>query len=275
VSFGQSAPRAKPEAGAANRASIVSSPASRVVPAPVGRSCRAFYRVNVKKILRLTLRTICILGVALCTAFLVTQWVRQTTWYKERLYHLLVTGDKQQKLRAASVLAEVSAEDQLLRALKDENITTHEMARRAVEHVWFFAAGREAYDLMQAAYHTEERGDYKEAMQILDQLVAKYPHYAEAWNRRASVLWQMGDFKKSMTDCERALRLNPNHYGALQGKGVCLLKLGELPEACKALRAALKISPHDKMTHESLKKCEEMLRTYPPQDKSVNRTDLI
>lgn len=245
------------------------------MPAPVGRGCRAFYPVSVKKYLRLSLRAICILAVALCSAFLVTNWVRQTTWYKERLYHLLLTGDKQQKLRAASVLAEVSAEDQLLRALKEDNSTTHEMARRAVEHVWFFAAGREAYDQMQAAYHTEERGEYQQALGILDQLVGKFPHYAEGWNRRASVLWQMGEFKKSLTDCERALKLNPNHYGALQGKGVCLLKLGELPEACRALRAALKISPHDTMTRESLKKCEELLRTYSPPDKSARRTDLI
>jgi tetratricopeptide (TPR) repeat protein len=213
--------------------------------------------------------------VALCSAFLISQWVRQTTWYKERLYHLLVTGDKQQKLRAASVLAEVSAEDQLLRALKQENATTHEMARRGVEHVWFYAAGRDAYDRMQAAYRAEERGECAQALEVLDQLVARYPHYAEAWNRRASVLWQMGEFRKSMTDCERALRLNPNHYGALQGKGVCLLKMGEVSEACQALRAALKISPHDKTTHDSLRKCEELLRTYPPPDKTARRTDLI
>jgi tetratricopeptide (TPR) repeat protein len=229
----------------------------------------------VKKILRPTLRVVCILCVALCSAFHIAQGVRQTTWYKERLYHLLLTGDKEQKLRAASVLAEVSAEDQLLRALKQENATTHEMARRAVEHVWFNAAGRQAYDLMQAAYRAEERGEYAPALEVLDQLVARFPHYAEAWNRRASVLWQMGEFRKSLTDCQRALRLNPNHYGALQGKGVCLLKMGEVSEACQALRAALKISPHDKTTRDSLKKCEELLRTYPPPDKSARHTDLI
>ena len=150
------------------------------VSASVGRACLDFYSGDVKKVLRLALRGVVILGVAVCSAYLLTNWIRQTSWYKERLYHLLVTGDKQQKLRAASVLAEVGAEGQLLRALKDENATTHEMARRAVEHVWFNAAGREAYDLMQAAYRTEERGDYSRALQILDQLVAKYPYYAEA-----------------------------------------------------------------------------------------------
>ena len=159
--------------------------------------------------------------------------------------------------------------------MKDENATTHEMARRAVEHVWFNAAGRTAYDLMQSAYVAEERGEFPQALAILDPLVAKYPHFAEAWNRRASVRWQMGDFHKSLADCDRALRINPNHYGALQGKGVCLLKLGELPDACKALRTALTISPHDPLTRDSLKKCEELLRTYQHPDKSGKHTDLI
>lgn len=228
-----------------------------------------------KRFLRLLLRGVCVIGVALCFAFLITHWIRQTTWYRERVYQLLVTGDQHQKLRAASVLADMGAEAQLLRALKDGDAATHEMARRALEHVWFNAAGRAAYDLMQAAYHTEERGDLKEALQILDGLVAKYPHYAEGWNRRGSVLWQMGEFRKSMADCERALRLNPNHYGALQGKGVCLLKLGELPEACRTLRAALKISPHNTSMRESLKRCEELLRTFPPTEKIDKGSDLI
>ena len=228
-----------------------------------------------KKVLRLALRGILILVVALCSAYLLTNWIRQSSWYKERLYHLLVAGDKQQKLRAACVLAEVGAEDQLLRALKHENITTHEMARRAVEQVWFNACGREAYDWMQSAYRIEEHGDYPQALQILDQLITKYPAYAEGFNRRASVLWQLGEFKKSMTDCDRALRLNPNHYGALQGKGVCLLKLGDLQEACQALRSALKISPHDSMTQSSLKKCEELLRSCAPLENGDRRSDVL
>jgi tetratricopeptide (TPR) repeat protein len=229
----------------------------------------------VKKVSILLLRGIVVLGVGLCSAYLLTNWLRQTSWYKERLYHVLVMGDKHQKLRAASVLAEVGAEDQLLRALKQEDVATHEMARRAVEHVWFNAAGREAYEWMQAAYGIEEKGEYARALEALDRLVGKYPSYAEGWNRRASVFWQMGDFRKSMLDCERALRLNPNHYGALQGKGICLLKLGELSEACDALRSALKISPHDPMTRDSLKKCEELLRSCPSDDKSEKRSDLI
>ena len=228
-----------------------------------------------KYVLCLALRGILVVGAALCLAYLLTNGIRQTAWYKERLYHMLVTGDKQQKLRAASVLADVGAEAQLLRALKDENAATHEMARRAVEHVWFNAAGREAYDRMQAAYRTEEHGDYDEALRILDELVRKYPCYAEGWNRRGSVLWQLGEFRKSMIDCERALRLNPNHYGALQGKGVCLLKLGDVSEACDALRAALRISPHDSLTRDSLKKCEELLRTRPSAGNTERRSDLL
>lgn len=228
-----------------------------------------------KQVLRKFLLALFSIAVALCAAFLLTEAIRQTGWYKERLYHLLLTGDKQQKLRAASTLAEVGAEAQLLRALKSEDPSTHEMARRAVEHLWFFAAGREAYDQIQAAYRAEEREDFRQALQILDRVLARHPDFAEAWNRRASVFWQTGHFEKSMADCERTLKLNPNHYGALQGKGVCLLKKGELAEACRALREALRIAPHDTTTRQCLDQCQQLLRKLSPEEPPGKRSDLI
>lgn len=221
-----------------------------------------------RKLLLLT----CVIGTALCASFLITEAIRHTDWYRERILQMLLTGSPHDKLRAASTLADVGAESELLRAMRADDPTTHEMARRAVEHLWFFAAGREAYEEMQAAFRAEEREDFKQALRMLDQLLARHPGYAEAWNRRASVFWQLGEHEKSMSDCERALSLNPNHYGALQGKGVCLIKKGDLIEACRVLRASLKIAPHDPLTRKALSQCEELLRAQPPVQKP---SDLI
>lgn len=223
--------------------------------------------VGVKPFLRKLLLLLCTIVVALMVSFLLTETIRRTGWYKERMLRMLLTGDAHQKLRAASTLAEVGAETQLLRAMREQDKTTHEMARRAVEHLWFFAAGKEAYEEMQAAYRAEEREDFRQALRLLDRLVTQHPEYAEAWNRRASVFWQMGEWEKSLADCERALRLNPNHYGALQGKGVCLIKKGNLTDACRALRASLKIAPHDPLTRKALSQCEELQRARPPEEK--------
>ena len=227
------------------------------------------------QLLRLILRGVIIVGIAVSSAFLITSYLRQTEWFKEHMYRRLVNGAAEKKLHAASVLADVGAEAQLLRALKAEDPATSEAARRAVEYVWFNAAGREAFERMQAAFYAEEREDYPQALKILDELLAKYPLFAEAWNRRGSVHWQLGQYEKSMADCRRALKLNPHHYGALQGQGVCYLKMGEVQEACRSLRAALKIAPHDTATRQTLRKCEELLRACPPTNQGRRPSELI
>jgi tetratricopeptide (TPR) repeat protein len=223
----------------------------------------------------LILRGVIIVGIAVTSAFLITSYLRQTEWFKEQMYRRLVNGAAEKKLHAASVLADVGGEEQLLRAMKAEDPATSEAARRAVEYVWFNAAGHEAFDKMQAAFRAEEREDYAQALRLLDELVARFPQFAEAWNRRASVHWQLGQYDKSMSDCRHALKLNPHHYGALQGQGVCFLKMGELQEACKALRAALNIAPHDEATRRTLRKCEELLRSCPPEGQPRRSSDLI
>ncbi len=189
--------------------------------------------------------------------------VQHSTWFKERLYRELLSGNAEEQLRAASALAYVRGEKQLLAALKADAAGVRETARRALEYCWFTSAGDEAFRLTQAAYQATEREKYQEALAILDRLVTQYPRFAEGWNRRAAVYWRLGQYEKSRADCERALGLNPNHYGAWQGLGVCQIQLGEVNEACRSLRTALKLLPHDEPTREALQRCEALLRQAP------------
>jgi len=138
------------------------------------------------------------------------------------------------------------------------------VARKALEFMWFNAAGDKAYHLTEQAYRAAEEAEFQKALGLLNNLVEKYPTFAEAYNRRAAVYWEMGEYRKSIADSEQALKLNPNHYGAWQGIGVCRLKLGDVSEACRCLRAALKILPYDALTRQSLERCEELLREHPP-----------
>ena len=110
---------------------------------------------------------------------------------------------------------------------------------------------------------------------LLDQVVEKYPTFAEGWNRRASVYWQMGEYGKSIADSRQTLILNPNHYGAWQGIGICRLKTGDVAEACRCLRAALKIVPYDEATRNSLERCEGLLRRSPQPTGKSQPMDLI
>lgn len=236
-------------------------------PPRAGYACRstgpAFRLAAVKPVFAQLLRWAYLMLVAVCLAYLGLHFIRQTGWYRERLYHVLLTGNTNQQLHAASTLAQLEAQEPLLRALKAAPPAVHDLARRALEHIWFNAAGHKAYQLTQSAYQAAEQENFPEALALLDRLLRQHPDFAEGWNRRASVHWQMGEWRKSIDDCERTLALNPNHYGAWQGLGICQLQLGDVAEACRSLRAALKIAPHDEVTRRSLQKCEDLLRMYP------------
>jgi tetratricopeptide (TPR) repeat protein len=229
----------------------------------------------VKKLLLFGLRQAGVLLVAFCIAWVLFQGAQRTSWFKERLYRELLAGDESQKLRAVTLLADVGAEKQLLRALTAEDERVFEMARRGLDHLWFNSAGKAAFGLMEKAYHLAEEQRYSEAVAVLDTIVKRYPKYAEAWNRRAAALWQLGDYKASLNDCQRTLILNPNHYGAWQGLGVCQLQMGELDEACRSLRMALRIAPQDKVARRCLQKCEELMRRVPGQLAIPPPSDLL
>jgi tetratricopeptide (TPR) repeat protein len=216
-----------------------------------------------------------VMAVTFAVGFLTVHFGRQTAWYKNHLYRQLLSGDAEQRLRAAGALALVGGEQQLLDGLKRDESEVSAMALRGLDHLWASAAGPEAFDLTESAFQASEREQFDEALRILDGLVAKYPEFAEGWNRRAAVLWQTGQHEKSMADCLRALALNPNHFGAWQGLGICHLQKGDVDEACRSLRVALQIAPHDEATRKSLERCEEFLRSRPAPGKPRARGELL
>ena len=215
-----------------------------------------------KNALKYLARWLYIFAVALSVGFLTVHFSRLTPWYKDHLYQQLLSGDADTRLTAATKLALVGAERQLLKGLKSENPDVYSMAQRGLEHLWFSAAGGKVYRMMEEACQAADREDFKEALRILNQVTSKHPKFAEGWNRRGAVLWQTGEFQKSISDCQRALALNPNHYGAQQGLGICHLQLGDVEEACRSLRHALKIAPHEESTRRSLQRCEAFLRKH-------------
>ncbi|MEO0497524.1 MAG: hypothetical protein AAF141_09170 [Pseudomonadota bacterium] len=81
------------------------------------------------------------------------------------------------------------------------------------------------------------------ALDILDQVVALAPDYAEAWNRRATVHFMQGDFELSIADVQQTLALEPRHFGALTGLAQMMQALDEKERAITALQQALNVYP--------------------------------
>jgi tetratricopeptide (TPR) repeat protein len=194
-----------------------------------------------------------------------TLWLGQyTPWNKERLFRKLVVGDRQQKSSAAFDLVWLGGEAQLLRALKSRSHSTREIATDSLWNLWFHAAGDDAFGMIQKANGAVERKEFDRALALLNRVIREYPRFAEGWNRRAVLHWQMERYEQSIADCKRVVALNPSHFGAWQGMGLCQLHLGDLEGACESLRAALKINPHDRGLQYLLRQCEELLRKFSP-----------
>jgi tetratricopeptide (TPR) repeat protein len=69
------------------------------------------------------------------------------------------------------------------------------------------------------------------------------PDFAEAWNKRATVLYLMNEHDRSLADIERVMILEPRHFGALAGRATIHAHAGRWKEALAAFRQALAANP--------------------------------
>ncbi len=134
--------------------------------------------------------------------------------------------------------------DALFAALK--TVRTEEEGDALVAEIWrvWLQSGKPELDAaMQQAVNFMAVGLGALAMPILDDILAKAPDWAEAWNKRATLLYLMGEHDRSLADIERVLALEPRHFGALAGIGLIRMAKGEPREALAAFRRALAVNP--------------------------------
>jgi tetratricopeptide (TPR) repeat protein len=130
---------------------------------------------------------------------------------------------------------------ELARILHDDDADVRKQAEEALWLLWFRADGDTSSQELQRLTRIKDR---QKALAGLEQLIARSPKFAEAYNQRAILLFRMRQFERSIADCEKVLELNPYHFGALSGMGQCYLQLNRTRAALKAYRQALRVHPH-------------------------------
>ena len=72
---------------------------------------------------------------------------------------------------------------------------------------------------------------YNQAIEVFSKAIELDPSWAEAWNKRATVLYLSGEFEKSQNDIDKVLELEERHFGALAGQGLVNIHLGNYEKA--------------------------------------------
>ena len=139
--------------------------------------------------------------------------------------------------------------DVRLSALFDQLKQTHEVEEgtaitQEIWEVWYEISDEEARGLLHKGIAFMSQADYPSALMAFTRLTKIKPDFAEAWNRRATLLYIMGEFNLSLQDIKQTLELEPRHFGAIAGLGQIYLRQDKLIQARKAFEKALDINPH-------------------------------
>ena len=125
--------------------------------------------------------------------------------------------------------------------------TSDEQAAKAVEEkiwaLWSRFDSPTAEVLLGQAVVAMDASENDASLEILDRIVAAYPTYAEAWNKRATLQFMLGNYAASLRDIDKVLDLEPRHFGALAGRGMIYQRQENWTAALNAYREALRMNP--------------------------------
>tara|TARA_Y100000022_G_scaffold185991_1_gene182260 strand:+ start:56 stop:607 length:552 start_codon:yes stop_codon:yes gene_type:complete len=98
------------------------------------------------------------------------------------------------------------------------------------------------------------------AVDIFTEVIEKDPSWAEAWNKRATVLYMLGDYQSSQNDIDKVLKLEDRHFGALAGQGLVNIKLKNYEKAIKSYEKAQEIYPAMQSPKIMIEQIEQLIK---------------
>ena len=144
----------------------------------------------------------------------------------------------------------------------DEVNAANSIANR-IWDIWLQHDDPQASSLMMRGIGQMNSGDLYGALETYDRLIALQPDFAEAWNKRATIYWQLGQFDASLGDIEEVLKLEPYHFGALSGRGLVYIDRGNYFLARGAFLTLLEVYPAMPGVRQTIQQLEEVLQSNP------------
>jgi tetratricopeptide (TPR) repeat protein len=155
--------------------------------------------------------------------------------------------------------------DDLFARLQEDGLSEAEAGeiQKQIWDIWTSIDDVRADSLMSLGIANMAGGDYEGAVRSFTVLIEKFPEFAEAWNKRATVYYLMGEYEASLADVRRTLVLEPRHFGALSGLGLIFYQFDEYKKAIAAYEAALEVNPHAPGAKENLEKLRKLEEGQP------------
>ena len=139
--------------------------------------------------------------------------------------------------------------DKLFTQLKNtKELSSAQVIEKEIWEIWSIhpsdnRRGFRLTELLTQGTRLMNMGELSKAYKLFTQIIATEPDWAEAWNKRATVLYLMDQYQSSLDDIKITLALEPRHFGALSGQALNYIELREYEKAIKSYRDVQKIYP--------------------------------
>ena len=139
--------------------------------------------------------------------------------------------------------------DKLFTQLKNtKELSSAQVIEKEIWEIWSIhpsddRRGFRLTELLTQGTRLMNMGELSKAYKIFTQIIAVEPDWAEAWNKRATVLYLMDRYQSSLDDIKITLALEPRHFGALSGQALNYIELNEYEKAIESYKDAQKIYP--------------------------------
>ena len=151
--------------------------------------------------------------------------------------------------------------DKLFNELKINNPALTFEAEQKIWEIWSTHPKKNELTLMLSEGSTLVKDDkLNEAVNIFTKVIELDPSWAEAWNKRATVLYLLGEFQKSQNDIDKVLELEKRHFGALAGQGLVNIKLKNYEKAIISYKKAEQIYPSMPSPKIMIDKIKELIK---------------
>ena len=149
----------------------------------------------------------------------------------------------------------------LFNDLKIKNSSIANKAEQKIWKIWSTHPSDEKLTLLlEEGSNLVNNEKYNQAIDVFSKAINLDPLWAEAWNKRATVLFLSGEFERSQKDIDKVLELEKRHFGALAGQGLVNIHLKNYEKAIESYKKAKEIYPSMKSPDMMIQQIKKLIK---------------